>query len=211
MLRLHQVAARWRLSAKEEAMSYPELFTQLAYQFGPFFFAVLFTLFVTRTARAWYVSNTSHPLDETEKATFRQWFLVCAYFSIALVIISIGWYAYYNWGRYHALEGIFVGLRPNQIIAPDADQFFIKETNAKDPSGDIRDYYFVLVRDRPWQKGEKLSFKYWDVPVKSSGGGTQGAPPEPLEVDTQLVETDSFPARFVLRFEKGKPVIEQRR
>lgn len=187
-------------------MSIAEVFTQLAYQFGPFFFAVLFTLFVTRTARSWYVA-AGQPLDERERATFRQWFLVCSYFSIVLVMISIGWYAYYNWGRHHALEGIFVGLRPYQIIAPDAEPFFIKEVTTKDPGGDIRDYYFVLVRDKPWTRGEKISFKYWELP-KNSGAG---APPEPMILDAQLTTTDSFPTRFVLRFQDGKPLVEQRR
>ena len=188
-------------------MSVTELFTQLAYQFGPFFFAVLFTLVVTRTARTWYVSATK-PLDNTEKNTFRHWFLMCCYFSIFLVIVSVAWYAYYHWGRHHALHGSFLGLRPNQSIVPDADQFFIREVKTTDPGGEIRDYYFVMVRNRPWQRGEKLYFKYWELP-STSGAGER---PKHILVESQLVETDSFPVRFVLKFnEDGTPVIEQRK
>jgi len=186
-------------------MSIAEPFTQLAYQFGPFFFAVLFTLFVTRTARSWYVAASAGP-DQQEKATFRLWFLLCACFSIVLVVISTAWYGYYNWRTYHALEGMFTGLRPYQFVAPDTEPFFIKEVMTKSPGGDIRDYYFVLVRNRPWVRGEKILFKYWELP-KESG---EGAVPEPATVEARLVETDTFPARFVLKVVEGKPVIEQR-
>jgi hypothetical protein len=42
----------------------------LAYQFGPFFFAVLFTLVITRSAKRWY-SEVDGKKDPGEKAAYQ--------------------------------------------------------------------------------------------------------------------------------------------
>jgi hypothetical protein len=187
-----------------------DILTSLAFQYGPFLFAILFMLFITRTARRWYgeVSTRLPPPEPEERRTFRRYFLATYCFSMFLVVLSICWWIYSQYGKHHVYEGTFVNLRENQYVDIDSQEFFTRQVTKQEPfpnGAHLRDYYFVIVSSRPLHRGDKIWVRYWEL---DTAGGV-GAAPDPKIIPVELVEPNSFPERFLIRTENGKVIAQQ--
>ncbi|MGD0339957.1 MAG: hypothetical protein ABSB78_14345 [Bacteroidota bacterium] len=76
--------------------------TKIAYQFGPFFFALLFTLVISRwTYKIYHKQQKS---TTKEKNTYRWVFISTTFFGMLLVIVSVIW-----WWNYRPTTYVFRG------------------------------------------------------------------------------------------------------
>jgi hypothetical protein len=173
----------------------------IAYQFGPFFFAVLFTLIITRTARKWYsqASATVGPEHEDERRTYRTYFRASYVFGMFLVAISVGWWIASQWRGHHAFAGTIVALNENQALdSLSSDQNFWSKVwdHSSGPAGaNLRDYWFVVVMDRPLHRGEKIRLNYWE---QLSPGAIGAAPPPTAMIEVPVLDPAVFPQKYQL-------------
>jgi hypothetical protein len=170
--------------------------SNVAYQFGPFFFAVLFTLVITRSARQWYAQPN---LEPEQQAAFRNYFYACWIFGMLLVVASVAWWIRTQWEGHHAFAGKIVALRPNQqLSAVSDDQNFWSRiwAHQNSPMGNLSDYSFVVVGDRPFRKGEVLNLHYWEI-TESGAIGSMPAPTATLEI--RIADPTRFPQKYALR------------
>ncbi len=194
--------------------------SSIAYHWGPFFFAILFCLLVTRTARTWYV-NVSH--EQATNATLieehRKYFHYTFIFSFVLVVLSIAWYFYTNFSRYHPFWAT-ISMGKNENV--DSDQIYAREWTAKGGS-DSKEIQLVVLRDHPIRNGEKIFLYYWECPdapslndpavegpsLSASGrcGSGIGALPAKISIPLELVDATVFPQRFKLKKSNGTPAI----
>ena len=148
----------------------------LAEQYGPFLFAVLFILFVPRTARKYYVAcmtRNKPPPTEQEQRAYRFYFLCSVWVGIAVMGLSIGWWVYTQARDKHVYQVAIVDLAPDETILSN---YYYK--NSPHPTIDgapaMHDAYFLIVVDRPFKVGEKLDFQYFKISGTPVGTGNSG-------------------------------------
>ena len=173
--------------------------TNIAYQFGPFFFAVLFSLFITRSARKWY----SAAADGTEdKRTYRKYFDASWVFGMMLVITSVAWWVRTQWEGHHAFAASIVALTPNQQLSSlSDDQYFYSSFRVHQAPDALKDYWFVIVSDRPVRRGDVFRLNYWE----GSGVGSLGQQPRTMTLQVRVMDPTKFPQRYMLVMNDGKP------
>jgi hypothetical protein len=177
----------------------------LAYQFGPFFFTVLFVLFITRTARSWY-SGPNASTDPQEKQTYRNYFRASYLFGMVLCMISVAWWIRTQWEGHHAFAGRIVALNERQSLASVSDdQYFWSRLWAHQvtPPDALRDYWFVVVSDHPVHRGEIFKLNYWEL--SGSGGLNQAPPPPTATLDVPVTDPTVFPQKYYLS-KKGQDI-----
>jgi hypothetical protein len=173
----------------------------IAYQFGPFFFAILFTLFITGTARKWYsqATTSNSPGHEEERRTYRTYFRASYCFGMFLVAVSVGWWIASQWRGHHVFAGTIVALTDNQALdSLSSDQNFWSRVwaHSAGPMGaNLKDYWFVVVMDRPMHRGEKIRLNYWE----QSGPGALGQTPPPTAmIEVPVADPTAFPQKYQL-------------
>ena len=188
----------------DKAFAALDSLTNLAYQFGPFFFALLFTLFITRTARNWYSAQRGDSAAALEeKRTFKRYFQLSQYFGMFLVLVAVGWWFVSSWDQRHAFEGIVVSLNSKQKLdAFASDESFLYRMVPHSEGIGLSDYRFVIVSSHPFHKGDKIWLNYWDL---SQPGGT-GAPPGPSVIG--LPVTEKYPQHYRLVTRNGTVAAE---
>ncbi|SRR5258708_3713381 len=174
--------------------------TNLAYHFGPFFFAVIFSLVITRSAMRWYKSA---PAKSEEKHTYQQYFRVTYVFAMVLVLLSVAWFMYAQYGKRHALEGVIMNLREHEFVDVKSEEFMIRER--KRSTAQLRDLYFVIIRNQPLHKGDRIYVNYWEELKQTSG---VGHPPAAKLIPVKIAYPDCFPQRFSIRREVGEVLFE---
>jgi len=169
--------------------------TSIASQFGPFFFAVLFMVFITKTARNWYadVVCRNPPADPTERLTYRLYFMTTFGFGLLLVVISVAWWIYIHLIDKHAFEGVIVNLQPNQVIA--SSESYARRVKNADMPGDLADYHFVVLSERPLTPGSKIILTYFEF---DELGGV-GAPPKGTPLSISVPDPAAGNRRFAIR------------
>jgi len=129
---------------------------RLAEQFGPFLFAILFILVVTRTAHGYYREcnvRKDPPASEQERATYRLYFISSVWCGIIAMALSIGWWGYAQLKGTYVYQVAIVGLGDDEII--DADYFQKRIQRPSVPGAiAIHDIYFLMVQDEPFKVGE---------------------------------------------------------
>lgn len=148
------------------------LLVRLGEEFGPFLFAILFIVFVTRTAHSFYQECTTrqNPVaSEDEKRTYRFYFVCSVWCGIAVMTISIGWWIYGKVKGPHVYQVAIVNIQDNERLI--ADYFNKQVTRPAVPGAPVvHDYYFLLVKTEPFRVGEKFAFDYYRIPRGVSGG-----------------------------------------
>src|SRR6266852_5395428 len=94
---------------------------KLAYDFGPFLFAVLFLLVVTRSAHRYSYevhSRITPPVTPPESVMYRLYFLSSFCFGIVLMVASVAWWIYSGMVT-HVVEVVLRGAPPGLHIASD--------------------------------------------------------------------------------------------
>lgn len=131
-----------------------EVFTGLAYQYGPFFFAILFNVAITLWAYKMY-HGAQRP-DEVK--TYRAYFLTTVSFGMLLVCLSIYWW--WSHPPYYVYKGVIKELEDYQKLT-STDLYFKRELvpRADKNLAQICNDYFLVVREKPF--GEAEEFDVW--------------------------------------------------
>lgn len=161
-------------------LSTVEAITRLAEQFGPFLFAVLFILVVTRTARGYYVecmTRKDPPPSEQEQKTYRAYFTSSVWIGVAVMSLSIGWWFYVQARGNHVYQITIVDLEPDESVLAN---YYFKKGLRPTLSADgvsMHDAHFLIVQDRPFKSGDVLAFHYFKHTVApvAAGRGTIGS------------------------------------
>ena len=188
-------------------MSNIDLLTKLAYEFAPFFFAVLYAVVIPPIAYRWYsAANGRRPANQLEQKTTRQWFLTTTYFGFGLVVAAIAWYIFtHRPSSTYMYEGVVVDVKVNEAVE-SADFFSRPEIIGS--LTELRNVRFVIKRDRPFRVGEKLLLYFYEQPT--TGGVDPAAKPLPQEIWIEIAEPIDVPQRFkVQRQPTGKLVAER--
>ncbi|GEM_PF-2320975 len=144
--------------------------TGLAFQYGPFLFALLFTLVITRWGHNIYrqaAERVNPPASEREKETYRVYFISMAVFGTLLVIVSIVWWFMYQPAVY-VFRGEIKGLRDYENVTSDSLFFrpvLLRRLEANAPQ--LRNEEFVVVQDKAFEPGQTFEILF------SKGQGTQ--------------------------------------
>ncbi|MEA2994446.1 MAG: hypothetical protein QOD40_3366 [Alphaproteobacteria bacterium] len=156
-------------------LSTVEAITRLAEQFGPFLFAVLFILVVTRTAHTYYsdcMTRKDPPPSELEQKTYRLYFVSSVCVGIAVMTLSIGWWFYVQSKGNHVYQVAILGLDPDETVL--ADYYFKQVQRPTVPGGKAEhDMYFLIVRDQPFRMGERFEFEYFKLPSAPASVGAE--------------------------------------
>jgi hypothetical protein len=160
-------------------LSTVEAITRLAEQFGPFLFAVLFILVVTRTARGYYVecmTRKEPPPSDQEQKTYRAYFMSSVWIGVAVMSLSIGWWFYVQARGNHVYQITIVDLDPDESVL--SNYYFKKGLRPTlSPDGvSMHDAHFLIVQDRPFKSGDVLAFHYFKhtATPATPGRGTIG-------------------------------------
>lgn len=144
-------------------MEYISQLTNLAFQFGPFLFALLFTLFVSRWGYKIYRKaniRDNPPASEKEISTYRLYFLGTAIFGLVLVIISIIWWFNYQ-SAIHIFKGKIVGLKEYEKITSSSLYFKpVLLTKLDENIPQIRDVHFIFIQSKPFSENQKFKIYY---------------------------------------------------
>jgi len=165
----------------------------LAEQFGPFLFAILFILVVTRTAHQWYreaVSRTPHA-NPAEIRTLRFYFILSVYCGIGATILSVGWWFYAQTrGMYYYQFSISELANEDEINS----QYFSKLAPMPALAGapQLHDEYFLVGQPEPFSKGQKFIIQYYRLPQGTGANTGTVITPEDIIVTYSGNSTDTF-------------------
>jgi len=133
-----------------------------AFKYGPFFFSILFVIFLTRWAYKKYDAAVAHvpTLDQRDKDINRTMFLTTFFFGIVLVVVSIVWWWWFKPGVYFFRVEIR-NLQPEDELA--ADLYYLRrEVRAvMSPEEDLlRNEHFVILQTHPFKTGQQFELDY---------------------------------------------------
>jgi hypothetical protein len=133
-----------------------------AFKYGPFFFSVLFVIFLTRWAYKKYNAAVAHvpALDQRDKDINRTMFLTTFFFGIVLVVVSIVWWWWFKPGVYF-FRGEIRNLQPQEELASDL-YYLRREVRAvMSPEEDLlRNEHFVIFQTHPFKQGQQFELDY---------------------------------------------------
>jgi hypothetical protein len=181
-----------------------ETLARLAQQFGPFLFAILFIVFVTRTAHGYYresATRTNPGASAEEKRAYRFYFICSIWAGLAVMMLAIGWWFYVNWRGNNVYQVAILNLQDDEVISAD---YFTKKVQRPPVVGGspIHDEYLLIVRDEPFEIGEKFAFSYYKFgPMPVSGLGR--IDPVPLEI----AYSGKSKENFRMGLENGVPTL----
>jgi len=130
--------------------------TESAFKFGPFLFAILFTLVYANLAHRYY--KKASPED---KATYRYHFGAITIFGWSLVIISLVWW-FYDRPQVYVFKGVIENLREYEKLV-SGKVYLRPQSKPKliDTSPEeFRDVFFIAVRESPFEQGQTFEFSY---------------------------------------------------
>ncbi|UCE23687.1 MAG: hypothetical protein JSU74_10355 [Candidatus Zixiibacteriota bacterium] len=151
-------------------MDFVQLITELSYQYGPFLFAVLFTLVISKRARKAYhevVTRSEPPATGEERTTYRRIYIGTFVFAVVLVIASVTWWMF-NQTYHHVFIGSIVDLKDHEQVS-SMEMYFRPILHPHlEQLPQMRDEEFVLVQD-----GSIPSTRMLDVYYSKGGGHIQ--------------------------------------
>ena len=149
--------------------------SRLGYEYGPFLFAILFTVFITRWAYGIYQKacmRTDPKATDRERNTCRIHFLGTAGFSALLVIAAILWW-FFNVPITHKFMGRIEDLKDYQKTV--SHSFYLKSSYIHPPDVDlpVTHYdHFIIVRNQPFEKGEVFDISIYNTGLSFEGEKT---------------------------------------
>ncbi len=146
---------------KSESLSQ---WVELAFQYGPFFFSILFLIFISRSARQSYnrVSvRRDPPPTEKEMAVHRWVFITSFAVGILLVAASVVWWFGYKPSVY-VFRGTIKNLREYEKLDSDGSIYFRSELR-RIFAGDetqLRNEHFVAIQETPFRRGQTIQIDF---------------------------------------------------
>jgi hypothetical protein len=175
--------------------------SEVAFRYGPSFFALLFLLFLVRTASQEYqkVLCRADPAPQSAEKGVYAGLLISSWLAgITLVAVSV-WFFLFTHQVKHTFEAMIVDLHPTAVISMD-NGYTKRMIRPIEGARPFQDYYIAILRDRPFRKGERFSLRY--IPeLKDSGSGS------PPTWNTVVLEIDSIDrgiAHFKIADDSGK-------
>jgi hypothetical protein len=141
----------------------PVSWTELSWQYGPFFLALLFLMVITRWAYKIYRRanlRAEPPASPEEKRTYRYYFIATAAFGMMLVIVSVVWWATHQPSTY-IFRGEVMGLNDYEDVF--CEEFYCRQTKVPMADGegyDIKRWHFVFLQDNPIQENRTFDVSY---------------------------------------------------
>jgi hypothetical protein len=178
----------------------------LSYEFGPFFFAIFFSLVIARTARGWYANARTSGAGVEELATYRAYFRNSYIFGMVLVVASVAWWVVAQTIKHPVFAAVIVALNESESLAPvsEEESFFARDQpRYSNTPTKLRDYRFVKVLDGPPKIGDKITLYYWKIPP--SGTGDKPAPTTTIELP--ITNSTRFPQQFILQHQLNGTVV----
>ncbi len=167
---------------------------RLAEQFGPFLFAILFLLVITRTAHGYYqeCNSRKHPAaSEQEKKTYRSYFICSMWFGIGLTTLSIAWWVYVHLQGQHIYQVTVLNLQADEVV--NAEYYSKRAIRPVDPGAVVmHDLYFVIVQEQPFKIGDTFSFFVFKTPPNAGAPGAPGVVPAEIKVQYSGRPQDRF-------------------
>lgn len=134
---------------------------ELGYQYGPFFFSILYVVFVSRWAYAKYKENMraiNPPTAERDIATVRAIFVASFTIGVVLVAFSVWW-----WWAYRPQTYLFRGeirdLQDYEQLASEG-MYFRVEPKATIDGVSLRNEHFALIQVAPFRKGQVFEVEF---------------------------------------------------
>ena len=160
---------------------------QLAERFGPFLFAILFIVFVTRVAHSYYnEANTRKdpPAGDQERETYRFYFLCSVWCGVAVMVLSIGWWFYTQSQGSHTYQITVKALSEDEMVY--ADDYFSRSAPHPPIPGVLgsHDEHFLVARQEPFTVGERFNLLFYKKP-EAVGGVAGSIKPKELFVTYQ--------------------------
>ena len=168
--------------------------SRLAELLGPFFFSVLLIVVVTRTAHKYYMAactRTEPPETPEEVTTYRRYFYAITASSILLVFASVGWWFYQNARQNHTYQVVITEIGPR--IKLDSPYFTRHSLRMDASNSPIADVYFLVVQNRPFQKGDRFELSVWII-----------TPPEGMPASASYCGGGKFEERKVTITHQGR-------
>lgn len=133
-------------------------FTELAFQFGPFFFALLFTLVISRWTYKIY--HAQGKASNREKDTYRWVFISTTAFGMVLVVISVVW-----WWNYRPTTYVFRGEIKNLTEYErlmSSNLYFKSKWMGKIEEGipQFHDEEFAVIQEAPFSQGQEFDMLF---------------------------------------------------
>ena len=154
-----------------------ESLVQLAYKFGPFLFSLLFLFVITKISHTYYqkVVTRLHPPPTTrEISDYRLYFLSSVVFSILFSIASGTWWWINSKNSKHVLQVTVQNAPSNVLITSNDADAYSKYESVQGPAAiNNRTYSFAFIRDAPFNRGDKIVFRYW---ISDGATGGLGSP-----------------------------------
>jgi hypothetical protein len=172
-----------------------ETVVRLAQQYGPFLFAILFILIVTRTAHKYYKecnTRAAPAASEEEKRAYRFYFVVSIWSGIAVMVLSIIWWIYAQVAGTNIYQVAIVGLAPDESVL---SQYYFKNVPRPTPPGmtSLHDDYFIIAQSEPFKIGDKFDFYYFKIPSDSPApAAAVGISGKPIEIKYSGNKIDTF-------------------
>jgi hypothetical protein len=136
-------------------------FTEIAYQFGPFFFALLFIFVVSRWAYKIY--HAQHKSTDKEKETYRWIFISTTVFGMILVMLSVMW-----WWNYRPTVYIFRGKVKNlkEYERVISDNLFLKPvwSGKYENVPQKHTEEFAVIQETPFSPGQSFEMQFLKGP-----------------------------------------------
>lgn len=173
-----------------------EKLVPLAEQFGPFLFAILFLLVITRTAQSYYreCSTRKPPAPPEELKAYRNYFVCSMWFGIAVTTLSIGWWVYVHMKGNHTYLVTIRNLQHDEEVS--ADYYSRRAQKSVDAAlAPMHDLHFIIVQDQPFNVGDKFTFLVYKRPPQFVPG-MPGVVPAQVTVKYNGRRQDTFSVDF---------------
>lgn len=131
---------------------------ELAYQYGPFFFSLLFLVGISRWAYRNYnaaCKRTNPPASEKEISGLRSTYLASFFVGTVLVLASVVWWFLFRPQRYY-FGGEIKSLEQYDNLQSDSEGIFFRSHYESAPFYQQlpQTAYFLIVDDKPFSAGE---------------------------------------------------------
>jgi len=136
-------------------------FTELAFQYGPFFFAILFVLGVSRWSYKVFTETsrrTDPPAGKKDLGAARAVFVGSFIVGIVLVGAAVVWWLGYR-PRVFVFRGEIRDLQEYELVASES-MYFRPEPKQTIDEILLRNEHFVVIQTHPFKKGEWFDFDF---------------------------------------------------
>ncbi len=135
--------------------------SSLGFVYGPFFFALLFILFITRKAQLSYRSiceRSKPPPSREEMKTYQIYFYTSLTAGIVIVFVAIGWWIFQQYERNHILAGQILGFETDQVVTTRDPDIFLRSNLTKDSPYVTLQY--VVMKEKPISPGKSFNLEF---------------------------------------------------